>query len=103
MKRFLFAAKAVFWATLALAGDYWPQFRGPAGNGISDSQGLPVSWSETNNVQWKTAVHGRGWSSPVIWGNQLWVTTATEDGRELFAVCLDRESGKIVHDLKLFE
>jgi len=85
------------------AGDNWPQFRGPNGDGLSDSRGVPLTWSEQKNVRWKTSVRGRAWSSPVIWGNQVWLTTATEDGKELFAVCVDRESGKIVHDLKLFD
>ena len=80
----------------------WPQFRGPRGDGVSEATGLPLNWSETNHVAWKTPIHGRGWSSPVILGNQIWLSTATEDGRELFAVCVDRGSGKILHDLKLF-
>jgi hypothetical protein len=86
----------------ANAADSWPQFRGPGGRALSDAKGLPVTWSESRNVKWKTPIHGKAWSSPVILGDQVWVTTATEDGRELFAVCVDRESGKIVHDLKLF-
>ena len=81
----------------------WPQFRGPDGNGHAASTKLPLTWAEDKNVVWKTAVHGRAWSSPVILGNQVWMTTATEDGRELYAVALDRDSGKIVHDLKLFQ
>ena len=81
----------------------WPQFRGPEGTGHSASTGLPLTWAEGKNVTWKTAVHGRAWSSPVILGNQVWMTTATADGRELFAVALDRDSGKIVFDLKLFD
>ena len=81
----------------------WPQFRGPEGTGQSASTGLPLTWAEGKNVTWKTAVHGRAWSSPVILGNQVWMTTATPDGRELFAVALDRDSGKIVFDLKLFD
>ncbi|MGH9313174.1 MAG: PQQ-binding-like beta-propeller repeat protein, partial [Vicinamibacterales bacterium] len=80
----------------------WPQFRGPDGLGTSPSH-PPLTWSEQQNVRWKTAIHGRAWSSPVVLGDQVWVTTATEDGRELFAVALDRESGKILHDLKLFQ
>ena len=80
----------------------WPQFRGPEGTGHSASTDLPLTWAEGKNVKWKTAVHGRAWSSPVILGNQVWMTTATPDGRELFAVALDRDSGKIVFDLKLF-
>jgi outer membrane protein assembly factor BamB len=81
----------------------WPQFRGPTGDGRSGARGLPLHWSETNHVKWKTSIHGRAWSSPVIWDQQIWLTTATEDGKDLFAICVDRENGKIVHDLKLFE
>jgi outer membrane protein assembly factor BamB len=54
-------------------------------------------------VKWKVAIHDKGWSSPVIWGSQVWVTTASDEGRLLYAVCLDRDSGKTVHDLKVFE
>ena len=89
-------------ATTLSAGDFWPQFRGPKGNGISDSTGLPTTWSETENIRWKVAVHDKGWSSPVVWGDQVWVTTAKEDGKEYFAVCLDRKTGRIVHDIHLF-
>lgn len=93
---------AVLLQTPVHAGNEWPQFRGPAGDGASSARGLPLRWNETNQVKWKTAVHGRGWSSPVIWDKQVWLTTATEDGKDLFALCLDRETGRIVHDLKLF-
>lgn len=87
----------------ALAGDVWPQFRGPQGNGVSDASNLPDTWSDHQNIKWKTDVHGKAWSSPVVWGNQVWVTSATQDGHELYAVCLDRDSGKIMLDSKLFE
>jgi outer membrane protein assembly factor BamB len=81
----------------------WPQFRGPDGNGVSMATGLPVTWSERQNVRWKTAIHGRAWSSPVILGSQIWLTTATPDGKELFAVAVAKETGKILFDLKLFD
>jgi outer membrane protein assembly factor BamB len=84
------------------AADNWPQFRGPNGTGLSDAKGIPTHWSESENIRWKTAIHDKGWSSPVVWGNQVWVTTARADGKEFFAIGLDRSSGKIVHDLKLF-
>jgi len=80
----------------------WPQFRGPEGTGISTGKGFPIEWSETKNVRWKTRLHGRAWSSPVILGNQVWLTTASEKGHELSAIALDRESGAVIHDLKLF-
>src|SRR5215467_11556300 len=81
----------------------WPQFRGPDGTGHSDARGLPLEWSEKRNVVWKTAIHDRGWSSPVIYGKQIWLTSATQDARELFALCIDRDTGKIIRDWKLFE
>src|SRR6267378_3243084 len=84
------------------AGEHWPEFRGPNGTGVSDATGLPVRWSENENVRWKTPIHDKGWSSPVVWGNQIWLTTARSDGKEMFAVCIDRTSGKIVHDVKVF-
>ena len=94
----------LFAAGLSLtASDGWPQFRGPNGDGHSDARGLPLRWSETRNVTWKTPIHGRAWSSPVILSNQVWLTTATEDGHTLFAVCADRDTGKVTHDLRLFE
>lgn len=52
---------------------------------------------------WKTAIHDLGWSSPVVWGRQAWVTTATTDGRQMFAVCIDTETGAVVHDVKVFD
>jgi len=87
----------------AAADDDWPQFRGPEGNGHSRATGLPITWSLDENVTWKASIHDRGWSSPVVWKGQIWVTTATTDGRQMFAVCLDRSTGKIVHDVKVFD
>lgn len=87
----------------ALAGETWPQFRGPGGDGQADDAALPLTWSETNHIRWKTPIHDRGWASPVIWSNQIWLATATKDGHRLYAVCVDRESGAVVRDLKLFD
>jgi outer membrane protein assembly factor BamB len=95
---------AISWiAPAAYSGDKWPEFRGPSGDGHSEATGLPIRWSETENVRWKTPIHDKGWASPVIWGNQIWLSTATEDGKQLFALCVDRATGKIVHDLKVFD
>ncbi|MHB9007131.1 MAG: outer membrane protein assembly factor BamB family protein [Limisphaerales bacterium] len=104
MKRLL-AVTVVLALGLARGDDetQWPEYRGPRGDGSTRSTGLPMQWSETENVRWKTPIHGRGWSSPVIWGDQVWMGTATEDGRELSAIGVDRETGRVVHDLKLFE
>jgi outer membrane protein assembly factor BamB len=81
----------------------WPQFRGPRGDGTSTASGAPKEWSETKNVRWKVPIHGRGWSSPVIWGPQIWMTTATEDGKKMSGVCVDRDTGAVVHDLLIYE
>ena len=89
---------------LATAGAHaqWPQFRGPDGTGLAAKSNPPVSWGEDRNVRWKAAVHGRAWSSPLVVDRQVWVTTATPDGKDLAAVALDLDTGKIVHDLPLF-
>jgi outer membrane protein assembly factor BamB len=70
---------------------------------MTDETDLPLTWSESENVEWKTAVHGKAWSSPVIWDNQIWMTTAPQDGKQLYAICVDRDSGRIVHDIKVFD
>src|SRR4051794_18434629 len=80
----------------------WPQFRGPTGNGISTAKGLPLTWSEEKNVKWKTPTPGRAWSSPVILGKEVWLTTASKEGHELSVLCVDRDSGKVIHDRNLF-
>ncbi|HEV8482214.1 MAG TPA: PQQ-binding-like beta-propeller repeat protein [Blastocatellia bacterium] len=103
MRRTIPAILLVLHCVIAQGGDDWPQFRGPEGNGHSDARDLPLNWSETKNVVWKTPIHGRGWSSPVIYGSQVWLTTATPDGRKLYALCLDRNTGRIIQDLKLFD
>lgn len=91
----------------AIAADEWPQFRGPGGQGHSTATGLPVTWSETEHIAWKTPIAGAGWSSPVISGDQIWMTTATDTdatppGKSLRAVCVSRSSGKLLHDVELF-
>jgi outer membrane protein assembly factor BamB len=101
--RMLFSLWACLLATNLFAAGEWPQFLGPAGDSHSTAKGLPLTWSETENIVWKTPIHGRGWSSPVIWDNQIWMTTATEDGKQQFAICIDRDTGKILVDKLLFE
>jgi outer membrane protein assembly factor BamB len=86
----------------------WPEFRGPWGNGhvsaAGDAKliGLPLRWSETHNIKWKTALPHRGWSTPVVMDGQVWVTTSTEDGHDFFVIGLDAETGRIRCQEKLF-
>jgi outer membrane protein assembly factor BamB len=83
------------------AGENWTQFRGPTGDGRAQGE-LPLEIGK-DNVRWEVEIHGKGWSSPVVWGDQIWMTTASLDGKQMSTVCVDRESGKITHDILLFE
>ena len=83
-----------------LRGD-WPQFRGPDGQGHSDQTGIPIHWKEGENITWKTPVPGRGWSSPVIAGNQVGMTSAEAEGKSLHAICIDKRSGKLLHNVEV--
>lgn len=86
----------------------WPEFRGPWGDGHASAPGdtkpigLPLRWSETNNVKWKTPIPERGWSTPVVLSGQVWLTTATVDGHDFFAICVDADTGRITFNEKLF-
>ncbi len=104
------AALLVALTVLPLSAEDWPQFRGPTGQGHSSEAGLPLEWSETKNVVWKTAVAGSGWSSPVVSGGQVWVTAALETagtgrGRHttsLRALAFDEATGRGVIDVEVF-
>ena len=80
----------------------WPEFRGPRGDGHAPASGLPLTWSETNNVKWKTEIPHQGISTPVIMGGQVWLTTATPEGHDFFAICVDEETGKVRFNEKVF-
>lgn len=86
----------------------WPDFRGPLHNGHVPTStdgspiGLPLEWSESENVVWKTPIPLQGWSTPVIWGDRIWLTTATADGHENYAICVDKNSGEVLVNKKLF-
>jgi outer membrane protein assembly factor BamB len=109
----------------------WPQWRGPSGQGVSEETKLPNQWNATKNIKWKTAIPGRGHSSPIVWGNRVFVTTAVEgevvpgakavkhmDGEKEFlhpdsigadrkhqfnVIALDRKTGKIAWSQTAFE
>ena len=97
-------ALALCAATALHAGD-WPQFRGPTGQGHAPDGAVPLTWSETENVTWKSAVPGRGWSSPVIAGGLAWLTTAVTDretGTSLRLLAYETTSGDAAMDVELF-
>lgn len=81
----------------------WPQFRGPDGQGHSDVKTLPLQWGEgSENVKWKVPIDGLGWSSPVVAEGRLWITTVTEEGKSLRALCLDAATGQAIRDIEVF-
>lgn len=114
------AAAGLFVLALACAAsadnDHWPQFRGARSDGLAEGATLPETWSPTENVVWKRDLPGWGWSSPVVWGERIFVTAAVgERGRERLVIggypggqvkvpdvhrwviyCLDFETGKVV-------
>ncbi len=81
----------------------WHQFRGPRTDGTAPGQHPPTKWSQNENVSWKTPIHDRGWSSPVILGDEIWLTTAAADGKKMYALCIELATGKIRHDKLIFE
>src|SRR5437868_10531204 len=119
-----------FLASQASAGN-WPQWRGPDGSGISNEKNLPLEWSPSRNIKWKTPIEGRSHSSPIVWGNRVFLTTAIEgpvvpgakavkhmdgdreflhpdsigaDHKHTFKVlCLDRDSGKLLWQATAWE
>jgi len=94
---------SVFMASCNNQENNWTQFRGSKLDGIANVNKVPVKWTPDSNILWKAEIHDKGWSSPVVYDEQIWVTTATDDGEELYAVCLDFETGKIIYDVKVFE
>jgi len=122
---------SLMFLTLTVGATNWPQWRGPGGMGISTETNLPVEWSATKNIKWKTAIAGRAHSSPVVWGNRLFITTAIEgpivpgakavkhmdEGKEFLhpdsigadhkhtfkVICLSATNGKILWEQTAFE
>jgi outer membrane protein assembly factor BamB len=89
--------------TGAARAEQWPEFRGPGAQGHSPETGLPLEWSETNNVAWKVPVPGLGWSTPVIANGKVWLTTAIEQrGISLRAIAFDAATGKEVVNVEVF-
>ncbi len=102
------AALMLCWLTVFSAvglqtstAENWPGFRGPTRQGISNEKGLPTQWSESSNIVWKTPIPGDGWSSPIVFDDHVFVTTATEEGASYRLLCLDRKTGAILWDKEI--
>ena len=97
-------------AVTRVSAEDWPQFRGPTGQGHATERGLPLEWSESRNILWKTPVPGFGWSSPVVAGGKVWLTTVVETKEKrdrvsasLRAVAFDVETGKELVNVEVFQ
>ncbi len=85
----------VGWSGFA-EGENWPMWRGPRGDGTSLERSVPTQWSATNNVIWKSAVPGEGHSSPIVWGERLFLTTALQQTQERCLLCFERKTGQLL-------
>jgi outer membrane protein assembly factor BamB len=110
MPRLLALCLLVFFVANAVQASDWPQFRGPAGDGHADATNLPTTWNETTNIAWKTAIPGKGWSSPSLYKGRLYLTAAvplavgdTEGPQSLRAICVDASRGKILWNSEVFQ
>ena len=79
----------------------WTSFRGTHRNAVAENENIPLKWND-QVIKWKREIHDVGYSSPVVYDNQIWVTTSKTDGKELYAVCVDYKTGKIIYDIKVF-
>lgn len=106
--KFLAIRAVVAWG-MVLAGatpvlaENWPGFRGPTGQGLSTEKALPTRWSESQNVAWKTEIPGQSWSSPIVFGDRVFLTTATDNGVSGRILCLDRKSGQILWNKEVLQ
>lgn len=99
-KRLILLAAVILTAfgprTRLVQAEDWPRWRGPAGNAVSRETSLPVKWSTAENIRWKTAIPGEGYSSPIIWKDRVFLTSAFASGIRRAVHCLDRTTGQIV-------
>ncbi len=90
------ALVALLLAVSLVHADNWPQWRGPSGQGYSDDARVPLKWGEKENVLWKSKLPGAGNSSPIVWGDRVFLTAAKADGRERYVLCLRAADGKVL-------
>jgi outer membrane protein assembly factor BamB len=101
--RLLLALCCWFAASLPAPADNWTRFRGSDGQGTSSEMALPTKWGPKENVAWKTAIPGDGWSSPVVHGKRVFVTSTTDGGKSCHIIAVDAESGALLWDRVVFQ
>src|SRR4051794_36207822 len=87
---------ATFSLTFSVSAGNWPGWRGPSGTGITTEQNLPVQWSKEQNVRWRVDLPERGNSSPIVWGDRVFVTQAVSADNRRTLMCFDRKDGKLL-------
>src|SRR5712691_7806183 len=95
MTRLLAALVATLTLTAVAAAENWPAWRGPRLDGSSLEKGLPLKWSETENVAWKTPIPGIGHSSPIVMGDRVFVTSCLIQGQARMLLCVGRRDGQV--------
>src|SRR5438093_10844757 len=96
MTRFAAASMLLVAVTTTARSDNWPAWRGPTGQGHCAETNLPLKWSTTENVKWKVSLSERGNSTPVIWGDKLFLTQANKEGTVRSLLCFARADGKLL-------
>ena len=91
---FSFVSFSFSFVSFSLCAENWPGWRGPRGDGTSLEKQAPVKWSVTDNIAWKVAIPGKGHSSPVIWGDKIFLIACLPEKEERVLMCLDRRNGK---------
>jgi outer membrane protein assembly factor BamB len=85
-----------FFVAGLVRAENWPGWRGPSGDGVSAEKGIPTKWSSTENIAWRIAVPGEGHSSPIVWGDKVFLTSSLTEKNKRILLCLDRLSGQTV-------
>jgi len=85
-----------FFVAGLIRAENWPGWRGPSGDGVSAGKGIPTKWSSTENIAWKIAIPGEGHSSPIVWGDKVFLTSSLTEKNKRILLCLDRLSGQTV-------
>src|SRR5439155_22737231 len=83
-------------STASIRAEEWHGWRGPRRDGTSTEKNIPVRWSQSENIAWKTPIPGKGHSSPIVWGDRIFVTSCIEETGERVLLCLDRQDGKVL-------
>ena len=102
IKFFRLSIFMIFFFSCQPESNNWTHFRGSNMDGHAAVEKAPLYWSENKNIVWKVQLEGLGWSSPVVYGNQVWITSAEEDGTKFYTFCFDLETGKLLDKKTLF-